>query len=259
MAGDDEGSDAPTGVSPSKARKTHIVCPNCDIVVGEIVPDGSIDATREPGQECDTCSPFERLLVTMKAADQLWERLEGRRKDYGPRQTALTQVHEAHRNFGNFIGTVDQVDVMAEEPASQESPTAESSQTASHKEEPSSTQDPSQSEVPHGKKRRLSSSSNTSPRSPKRAKAKKVDFDPSTNFHEDEQRKLRFFLRGAHVYDPGRYAAPEGIEYLDTSGYTQDFKAFWEVYWNGHRWVPQGEIADKDSTEVPGGGQSSGS
>lgn len=206
---------------PLHSVAKDLKCKECSSILCSISPCGLLTLMRKEGPACDICRSFEALHAAMLSTDEEFKKVEHRRADFGGRMSAVEAQRTAHKEFANFL---DQ--------ATEEGP----SQELERKGTPT-----------HGEKRPRSS---TSPQSPphmsKRRRLERVAFDESVMFlDESEQRDSEYYQRGTEKYSPGRNAAPEGTEYLDTSGFPQEYKDFHRLRWSKRKWVDLPDSEDE--------------
>ena len=108
---------------------------------------------------------------------------------------------------------------------------------------------------PRSRKRSLSLQSSPGPRvfvkRPRLShdRDRRISFDSSVVFRDSESKERRVdaeFSRSSSEYSPGRWAAPEGSEWLDTSGHGTTIAKFTGVNRRGQKWVPNKEGVQKD-------------
>lgn len=78
---------------------------------------------------------------------------------------------------------------------------------------------------------------------------RRISFDSSVVFRDVESEARRAdeeFSRSSDIYSPGRWAAPEGSEWLDTSGHGTTIAKFTGVNKRGSKWVPNKEGLEMD-------------
>ncbi|KAJ4357564.1 uncharacterized protein N0V89_002140 [Didymosphaeria variabile] len=211
---------------------------------GDLIPHGKLD------EGCTLCKDMVMHYNEYKHVQGLFKELETRRDNYGPRQLALEAVHEAQMKWGNFIQSVAAWDHSeSEEEGLPEEQAEEQPEKQTHAE----TAEDANAQPPH-RKRSLSPQSSPGPRKLKRPRlsghSRRVSFDPSVVFRDAEAREKRIdaeFSRNSDGYWPGRYAAPEGRELLDTSGSSMTETKFFGVQKRGKGWVPTKEGLEMDA------------
>jgi hypothetical protein len=166
-------------------------------------------------------------------ADEAFAKVEHRRPDFGGRVFAVHAQRAAHQAIANFLLELERTDP----PPLRTTPNRPG-------------QDPQQmvgpakqplEEARSGQKRPGSPTlAEDSPRSPKRRHSKRVSFDASVVVRDDSEiRDTDAFQRNSESYFPGRNAPPQDTEFLDTSGWSLDFKDFHRLQWIGHKWIPR--------------------
>ncbi|KAF2476524.1 uncharacterized protein BDR25DRAFT_66928 [Lindgomyces ingoldianus] len=228
----------------------YIRCGACNRLLGSTSPDGGLapaatePATETKGQDCNTCHPFRELYDAMTVADMEYASHQDRRPTFGPRQKALEAKKEAHRNYANLILKLEEAHrkfheerQLQRQPRQQQDQEQQNVETLGSAKRPRSPSTPSFPEISCPAKRLCIS-----------GQPKKVTFDASVAFrNEKEYRMAQAFQRSDERYVRGRNAAPEGSEYLDTSGHQQDFKSFFREKWKGRKWVASSEPKVEDS------------
>ncbi|KAF2270804.1 hypothetical protein CC78DRAFT_538533 [Lojkania enalia] len=203
-------------------------CSKCNRTLTYITSDGIERLGRTEDHACCACSPFEELYDAMKFADEEFERNRKLALTFRGRFNSLEQVRSAHKHYANFILQLEQpygylteskrVDYMS------------------------------------GKKRRRedeSPPSSSRQHSPKRPRRKRVGFHESVIFRSPaEYRDYHAFQRRHRDYEPGRNAAPEGSEWLDTSGIKQTSANYYRRAWNGYRWISETDSEEEDSDDT---------
>lgn len=168
----------------------------------------------------------------MILADEQFKEVQDRRFDFGGRITALAAQRETRKTFANFLLSLEQTDVKNTEEKEQgvQKASAEDSEA-----------------IPREKRERESAT----PDEDAQPKRKKVSFDEAVVFRGDEDyRKNSLFSRSHEDYLRGRFAPPDGEEYLDTSGCDMEYKDFHNLKWIGRKWVSVVESVEREDGET---------
>jgi hypothetical protein len=228
MADEESAATPPPDI---KNRK----CGTCGRVLATET-NGILSPAKTMWAACGTCNEFESLCAAIEPADQAFEAIKHRSVKCLPRWDALKAAEKAHIALANFLLRVedDGADASTEEPA-----TADEDQHENHK---------------RGTKRpRSSTSTPGTPRSSKRlqldSRLKGIRFDDSVIVRdESEHRDTGEFQRDTSVYIRGRNAAPEGSEWIDSSGSNKPYGKFHGLKWRGRKWADDSEV-NMDSME----------
>jgi hypothetical protein len=220
----DEGSAA---LSPPETKNRK--CGTCGRVLAT-EKDGILTPATMALATCDTCNEFESLYAAMGPADEAFEAIKHRNVNHGPRWNALKAAEKAHLALANFFLRVegDEANCCIEEL----SPPDED-QTGNQKQ---------------GTKRlRSSTSTPGTPRSSKKLRlesgAKGISFHDSVIVREgSEYRGTGEFSRDSETYVRGRNAAPEGFEWVNSSGLGLAYGKFHGLKWRGRKWTNDPEI-----------------
>ncbi|KAJ4286665.1 hypothetical protein N0V90_012917 [Kalmusia sp. IMI 367209] len=225
-------STAPDDQAPDAPLDT-IECKACHRSLATISFEGDLSPVKE-GEYCDSCENMMPLYTELQGKLEAFKALEHRRSDYGPREWALQELNQAQVNFRNFIeSAMTGSNESGQRPGGQNdiqdhSPTQESdvqSRNRSRKRSRSLSSSPAQDKPE--KRPRLSD------------RKRRVSFDPSVVFRDVETKRFDSeFNRNSEGYSPGRYAASEDAEMLDTSGCSMRETQFFGLMKRGQKWVP---------------------
>ncbi|KAL1611796.1 hypothetical protein SLS60_000016 [Paraconiothyrium brasiliense] len=237
--------------SDDPAAVDILTCKACSRTLATISAEGDLIPRGELDEGCDLCKDMVMNYNEYKHVHGMFKELETRRDNYGPRQLALEAVHDAQLKWGNFIQSVAAWDHSENEQESLHEEQAE--------EQPGERTDAAPVEdataQPRRHKRSVSPQSSPGPRRiAKRprlsGRSRRVSFDPSVVFRDAEAQEKRVdaqFSRNSDWYSPGRYAAPEGKELLDTSGSSMTETKFFGVQKRGKGWVPTKDGLEMDA------------
>ncbi|KAF2109255.1 hypothetical protein BDV96DRAFT_652105 [Lophiotrema nucula] len=217
-----------------------IKCNECSRMLGSLSSEGDwvfagkqVAITGE-GDECYACEPYDELNAEMQAAEQNFAAVEKRRQNHKGRQDALKELNRTHKNLANFLLQLHQV------------------YESDHAEAPQANEKIQAG--PRGEKRpREPSPSSTLDKPSKRRKPgkKSVLFADTVIVREEKEgRSASQFHRGNEEYNKGEHAAPEGSEYLDSSGMDQEYKDFFRERWVGRKWTSLPEPDEDYQFEV---------
>ncbi|OAG10564.1 uncharacterized protein CC84DRAFT_1256381 [Paraphaeosphaeria sporulosa] len=254
------GPSAPVDQAPAAADT--LTCKACRRTLATITADGELRPHGALDEGCALCKDMVKHCNEYEEVKGYFKELEHRRDDYRPRQLALEVVHEAQMNLGNFIQAVaawgdsgdghdDEDEACGGSAGEQHNRVQEQEQTAT----------PPADAQPH-RKRILSPASSPPRKHAKRPRLserqRRVSFDPSVVFRDAEAASKRVdaeFSRNSEGYSRGRYTAPEGTEWLDTSGNSLRETQFFGVQKRGRKWVPTKEGMEMDEEWEMGSGE----
>lgn len=224
-----------------------IICKSCARVLATASSTGLVSAVMDT-EGCDTCQRFSVLHDEVQAADSRWAEMESKRDTLKAKQTARANYMRLHMEFDNWLIGVeasrtqmqDKVmdlqlkerqempDVREGECREQNMKRARShSSTSQEAEQPTKRHDGKGFEALQQHRASLSyrPSSKRTQSSASLSERKRLKFSDSVEFRDD-YRVSSEFLRNDERYVRGRHAAPDGSEYLDTSGSGQTFLKF---------------------------------
>jgi hypothetical protein len=210
-----------------------IKCKSCTRILATVSDTGLVpSASATEASNCNVCEQFSPLYDAMKAADEQLACFSERRDNYRPKQDALVNVKKTHMDFDNWLMGVEA--------------TPEGNGRVPHEaEQDHQTEREVGGEESRGTKRSLSPSQSQSPTSTAPTsrlsthtlpEGKRLKFSNSVEFRED-YRPCELYSRNGEAYVPGRYAAAEGVEHLDTSGSVKTFLKFTGMKRVGKEWV----------------------
>lgn len=227
--------------SNAPAHADVLTCKACGRTLATISTNGDLVPHGELDEGCDLCKDMRLHYNEYEEVKVYFKELEHRRENYRPRQLALEVVHEAQMNLGNFIQSVTAWESPGE--AEENAPDNEKQPEARENlPPPEATHTP-----PHRRKRSLSPQSSPGPRLSERSR--RVSFEPSVVFRDaeaEETRDYAVFSRNSEGYSPGRYAAPVGSAWLDTSGHGTSDTKFFGIWKKGGKWKPTKEGLELD-------------
>jgi hypothetical protein len=240
-----DDSAPPDQASDMPAATETLTCKACGRTLASISTEGELRPHGTLDEGCTLCKDMVMHCNEYEEVKGYFKGLEHRRDNYRPRQLALEIVHQAQMYLGNFIheGTSDdEAPGVLSEPQPGEQVETETPPLAAA------------DAPPRHRKRSLSPLSSAGPR--KRTKrprlselARRVTFDASVVFRDAEAVEKRVdaeFSRNSEGYSPGRYTAPHGTEWLDTSGSSLKETQFFGVQKRGKKWVPTKEGLEMD-------------
>ncbi|KAF2823444.1 hypothetical protein CC86DRAFT_299253, partial [Ophiobolus disseminans] len=216
----------PTNLNP-------IRCKSCARVLVTVSSDGIVPTAFTGG--CEVCKQFRPLYDAMQTADEHYATYKDRRDDYSPKRDAFALLKMTNLAFNNWLLNVEAIGEDAQDPL----PNTEQEADSATLEEESTKR---------GTKRVRSLSPTTGHPSITDTDAKgrrnkkvlpmrkRLKFSDAVKFRED-YRTCSEFLRSDEAYVPGRYALPEGSEYLDTSGSAKTAVKFLGMKKVGKVWV----------------------
>lgn len=233
------------------AAAEQLTCKACTRTLATISTDGELQPHGALDEGCALCKDMFQHCSEYEEVKGYFKELEHRRDDYGPRQLALEVVHQAQMNLGNFI---QRVALWGDEDGEETEGLAGEQHAGEQEEEVQQAQDqpttPSADThpalpIPQSRSKHPRTPHSSPPRKrTKRARLsernRRVSFDPSVVFRDGESPDRRVdaeFSRNSEGYAPGRWAAPEGSEWLDTSGNTLRETQFFGVQKRGGSWV----------------------
>ncbi|KAF2440373.1 hypothetical protein P171DRAFT_489090 [Karstenula rhodostoma CBS 690.94] len=242
----DPSAPAAQASNPPAAADT-LTCKACSRTLATISAEGNLQPHGELNEGCALCKDMVMYCNEYEEVKGYFKELEHRRDDYRPRQLALEVVHEAQMNLGNFIQSVAAWESSS---SSDEAPAVLSGEQPG---EQTATPSADAADAQPRRKRSLSPQSSPPRKRAKRLRfserGRRVSFDPSVVFRDAEAQETRVdaeFSRNSEGYSPGRYAAPEGSEWLDTSGSSLRETQFLGVQKRGRKWVPTKEGREMD-------------
>jgi hypothetical protein len=244
-----DDSAPPDQASDMPAATETLTCKACGRTLASISTEGDLRPHGALAEGCALCKDMMMHCNEYEEVKGYFKELEHRRDDYRPRQLALEVVHQAQMHLGNFIH-----EVVAQGTSDDEAPGVLSEPQPGEQIETETPPVEVADAPPRRRKRSLSPQS--LPGARKRTKrprlselARRVTFDPSVVFRDAEAVEKRVdaeFSRNSDGYSPGRYAAPEGSEWLDTSGSSLKETQFFGVQKRGKKWVPTKEGLEMD-------------
>lgn len=225
-----------------------------------------LPCTTDPPTTCTACPSFAPLFTAYEAAKQGFAALQHRRDDFGPRVAARDAVHGAQLALGNFVVEVGRWG--GEEEGEEEEEEGEGK-------EGKDKHDAHVLDTHLKPKRPLSLSPSLSPpsapglqpgkrqRQRPRGHKRRISFDPSAlddaaAAAAAPRRTDAAFSRTSAGYAPGRWAAPPGSTWLDTSGSGTTVVKFTGVAKRGARWVATREGVRLDEEWELGRGEEGG-
>lgn len=199
----------------------------------------------EPG--CDKCRPFQEIFDEVQAANAEYELLYKRRDTYRPKIDALSNRTRARIALENFLIEIDGWISKAGKPVS------------TQHEDVEAAEDCQQQPIAEGSKPDLSLPAVCLPSPPGRLSQnqksyptqKHLRFSKSVEFR-DQYRTSNQYARSGETYVPGRYAAPDGQKYVDTSGHSQSFLKFTGYRRVGNQWIDIWEDEDEQAPPKAG-------
>ncbi|KAL5443989.1 hypothetical protein PMIN07_000224 [Paraphaeosphaeria minitans] len=252
--------------APPAAAADTLTCKACGRTLATISADGELQPHGALREGCALCMDMVMHCREYDEVKGYFGELAHRRDDYRPRQLALEVVHEAQMKLGNFIQAVAEWGDEGEDEDEDEpfegvgSLEQEQTETATATATATAEAEPANAQPRH--KRPLSPASSPPRKRAKRSRLserqRRVGFDPSVVFRDAEAAEKRVdaeFSRNSEGYSPGRYAAPEGSEWLDTSGNSLRETQFFGVQKRGQKWVPTKEGIGMDEEWERGGGE----
>ncbi|KAF1974269.1 hypothetical protein BU23DRAFT_598341 [Bimuria novae-zelandiae CBS 107.79] len=249
------------------ASSNTLDCKECGRVMAIISAEGDTEVQGSLKEGCELCQDFFEHYHTYEGVKGKFSKVQDRRDTYGPRQEALDAVHLAQMKLGNFIQSVVDWDEPDEEADGDEvngdnndhGEQDEQQQPEAHAEELSISGNQEAEVAPQPRRRKSSLSPQFSPGPRKRARRsrlsdgrnRRISFDPSVVFRDAESTSHRVdaeFSRKSSGYWPGRWAPPEGSEWLDTSGYSTTIVRFTGLTKRGQKWVStkEGLVLDEE-------------
>lgn len=237
---------APTDQAFNPPAANTLTCKTCNRTLATISAEGDLQPQGELDEGCELCKDMAMHCNEYEEVKGYFRELQHRRNDFRPRQLALEIMHEAQMNLGNFIQSVAAWGDSDSDEAS--GVAAGDQQTA---EQTALLGEPAEAQPRH--KRSLSPQSSPPRKRTKRLRLsereRRVSFDPSVVFRDAEAVEKRVdaeFSRNSEGYSPGRYAAPAGTEWLDTSGNSLRETQFFGMQKRGKKWVPTKEGLEMD-------------
>jgi hypothetical protein len=242
-----------------------IYCKSCARVLATVSPTGLTPATSPDAMGCGTCQRYSALYSDVQAADADWA-AQANKRDSLSKHSAREKHKKVHMEFDNWLMTVEvlatsknkeiensrhitiveeQGSVGGDEQQQQgikrrrsHSPTTQQF-GSTNKQDGSSSFSPHQHQVSPLSLRPSQKRSRSTTSLPER---KRLKFADKVEFH-DNYRNSGDYHRPSETYVRGRNAAPEGSEYMDTSGSGQTFLKFTGVRKVGAKWV---EISEEE-------------
>lgn len=189
------------------------------------------------GGACETCDEFEKLHAAMQTADQRWDGVKHKALRSLARQSAHVAYMATHMALANFVLRAEETKRSAPAAAAEDHGGNEDSQQGAKR--PRSSTSPTDPAPPPLKRSRLATG------------AKDVRFDDSVVFPGDgEIRDNTLYLRHGKDYVRGRHAAPEGSEWVDSSGCDQTWGKFFGLKWVGRKWIEDAAVKEEDNNET---------
>ncbi|KAF2738356.1 hypothetical protein EJ04DRAFT_573807 [Polyplosphaeria fusca] len=229
--------------SPGDAEPTHLEsdevqkCGACNRELVQTLSDGSQSLVQSGKKACIACSAFETLWNDLTTAEANFKQHELRKRGPLPRQTALCNLNEVRRQYANFMIELEEV----YKDSSDESEDQATELQGEKREHPDS---------------KVSAESTTK----RRMTGSRVWFDkPLTIKEVTGYRSSGEYHREAVVYERGTYAAAEGVEYLDTSGWLQTSARFYKQKSIGKKtYISTSDDEDEDEDVDMNSGQIEG-
>ncbi|CBX94600.1 hypothetical protein IAQ61_009563 [Plenodomus lingam] len=244
----------------------RIQCRACYRVLAIASANGLVPENSGP-QDCDTCWPFSAYYNAVQNVDREWAEMEPKRDSLKARQIARLNHIQIHMEFDNWLlkieavqdgephtkGSADDIKKGGEliRNLDQQQQQHVTKRRFSDSSTPQYTTDDTLSdELPdkqaheqQGGSLSLFPSPEKSCRTSLLSHRKRLKFSDSVEFRDD-YRDSAEYLRTDESYVRGRYAPPDGSEYLDTSGSAQTFLKFSGVRRVKGNWV---EVRDTDT------------
>jgi len=226
-----------------------IGCRCCQRILA-VVSETGLAAEEPEAHGCDRCQRFSALHNAVLDADREWAELQPKRESLKARQNARLHYMQVHMDFDNWLSGVEAAAEPQEgsdaQPQKSTQRARSASPTAEHTDNGTGTSH-GLSETQAREQNEIALSLRPSPKRSRSttslASRKRLKFSDSVEFR-DQYRDCSEYMRSDEKYVRGRYAPPDGSEYLDTSGSAQTFLKFTGVRRVKGDWV---EVTETNS------------
>lgn len=207
-----------------------IICQACGRLIATVSSDDDVPWGLKPAPitvnaiGCLSCQQFNVLLERVQIAHDRYTEVRTRRDNYGPKQYALGLTRSTRMELANWLNSHDRADEETEEDSNNTAEAEENTATQDTQQQQGTKRPRSPSPVPSVGQ--MPTSTDGPSRTASQPGRKRIKFAPNTDFHKIHRVNGRYHRTLPTMYQKGKWAPPEGIKYLDTSGEKKTYKKF---------------------------------